>query len=139
VSIDAGTRRFVAGAAIFDLLSVGLLAFPFASQLQLDNLYAISGALGIVDSNEVFKPTHMLFVNLFGMLVLVWCAARLFFYQTVLLKVDMAVRGATVPILVWYAFFEDVHDVIYAFIFADAVVLIWGALHLRRNRIASLV
>lgn len=77
------------------LIDTGVLALatPPSARLFLEGLYWLNGQLGGVSTAPAFDPLAMFFVNLSGLLVLVWCAARLLRPLGVFALIDTVGRG----------------------------------------------
>jgi hypothetical protein len=69
--------RVVRACAAFDLVVTGCLAVPPFARVFLDLLFAGDLALGLGAQRVAFEPMHWLFVNLAGVLGVLWALVRL--------------------------------------------------------------
>lgn len=110
--IDPETVRFW---ALFDS-GVMALALPFTARLFIDALYRLNGLIGGSAIAPTLDPLAMFFVNLSGMLVLVWIAARLLRPLGIFALVDAAGRCAVSVLIAYYILVENVIPVLWLFV-----------------------
>lgn len=110
--VPAATVRFWA------LLDTGVLslALPFTAPLFLGFLYWLNGLLGGASTAPAFDPLALFFVNLSGMMVLVWVAARLLHPVGVLALVDAVGRVLVSALIAWYILIEGAIPVLWLFV-----------------------
>lgn len=95
-------RVTVRAVALFDLVVTGLLAFPVSGRGFVDLLYRLNGYFGGVSTSPPFDSVHWLFVNLAGVLGVVWALARLLEPTRQLANLDTAGRLAVSILILWY-------------------------------------
>lgn len=110
--VPAATVRFWA------LLDTGVLslALPFTAPLFLSGLYWLNGLLGGESSPPVLPPMAMFFVNLSGVMVLVWIAARLLHPVGLLALVDTVGRLLVSALIAYYVLVEGAIPVLWLFV-----------------------
>lgn len=110
--VPAATVRFWA------LLDTGVLslALPFTAPLFLDALYALNGLLGGVSTPPPLDPLALFFVNLSGVMVLVWIAARLLHPVGVLALVDTVGRLLVSALIAYYVLAKGAIPVLWLFV-----------------------
>ena len=110
--VPAATVRFWA------LLDTGVLslALPFTAPLFISGLYWLNGLLGRVSTAPAFDPLALFFVNLSGVLVLVWVAARLLHPVGVLALVDAVGRLLVSALIAYYIVVEGAIPVLWLFV-----------------------
>jgi len=113
--VPAKTVRFW---ALFDT-GVMSLALPFTSPLFIRFLYWLNGLIGGGSAAPVFDPLAMFFVNLAGMLVLVWVAARLIRPLGVFALIDAVGRCVVSLLIAYYILFEHVIPVLWLFVLTE--------------------
>ena len=110
--VPAATVRFWAW------LDTGVLslALPVTAKLFIGALYALNGVLGGEATAPVFAPIQLFFVNLSGVMVLVWCAARLLHPVGVLALVDAVGRTLVAALIAWFIVVEGAIPVLWLFV-----------------------
>lgn len=68
--MDTQYRKIVRASAIYDLVVTAAFATPWSFAI-------VYYFLNLISPEPVFEPTHMLFVNLFGSIVIVWSILRI--------------------------------------------------------------
>ena len=91
---DLVLARVVRACAAFDLAVTGCLALPPTARLFVDVLFAGDAALGLGSPRASFEPLHWLFVNLAGVLGVLWALVRLRAPSVELAMFDVAGRFA---------------------------------------------
>lgn len=134
VGRNASCRALVAAGALYDLAVVGPLATPWTATPQLETMNAINQLLGFSGSMPVFSPVHILFINLFGVFVVLWALTRLFYFQARLALVDLIVRLCVSSILLWYALEGNVNGIVKLFL---AIELLVATLDFAAMRLAA--
>ncbi|MDP3293552.1 MAG: hypothetical protein Q8M37_02290 [Nevskia sp.] len=104
--------------ALFDT-GVMSLALPFTSPLFINFLYWLNGLIGGTPTPPTFDPFAMFFVNMSGVLVLVWVAARLIRPLGVFALVDAIGRCAISLLIAYYILFENVIPVLWLFVLTE--------------------
>lgn len=110
--VPAATVRFWAW---FDT-GVMSLALPLTAPWFIGALYWLNGRLGGTAQAPVFDPLAMFFVNLAGVLVLVWVAARLIRPLGIFALIDAVGRCAVSLLIAWYIVTEGVVPVLWLFV-----------------------
>ncbi len=116
--VPASTVRFWA------LMDSGIvsMALPFTSPFFLGFLYWLNGLLGGVSTVPAFDALAMFFVNLAGVLVVMWIVARLTVKPAGrLILVEIAFRVVVALLLVWYLLAEDVIPVLWLFVGTELI------------------
>lgn len=110
--VPAKTVRFWA------MLDTGVLslALPVTASLFIGALYALNGWLGGVDTAPTFAPIQMFFVNLSGVMVLVWCAARLLHPVGLMALIDAVGRTLVSALIAYFIVVEDAIPVLWLFV-----------------------
>ncbi|MBA4287236.1 MAG: hypothetical protein C0434_17095 [Xanthomonadaceae bacterium] len=110
--VPAATVRFWA------LLDTGVLslALPFAAPWFIAGLYGLNGLLGGVSTAPAFDPLALFFVNLSGVMVLVWVAARLLHPVGVLALVDTLGRSLVSALIAYFILVEGAIPVLWLFV-----------------------
>lgn len=110
--VPAATVRFWA------LLDTGVLslALPFTAPLFISGLYWLNGLLGGVSTAPAFDPLALFFVNLSGVMVLVWVAARLLHPVGVLALIDTLGRLLVSALIAYYIVVEGAIPVLWLFV-----------------------
>ncbi|MDH4459272.1 MAG: hypothetical protein QE272_11260 [Nevskia sp.] len=110
--VPAATVRFWA------LLDTGVLslALPFTAPLFLGGLYWLNGLLGGVSSAPPLDPLALFFVNLSGVLVLVWVAARLLQPIGLLALIDAVGRVLVSLLIAYYIVIEGAIPALWLFV-----------------------
>lgn len=104
--------------ALFDT-GVMSLALPFTSPLFIRFLYWLNELIGGTTTAPAFDPLAMFFVNLAGMLVLVWVAARLIRPLGVFALIDAVGRCVVSLLIAYYILFENVIPVLWLFVLTE--------------------
>lgn len=113
--LDQLDTRSVRFWALFDT-GVMALATPPTARLFLSGLYWLNGLLGGSSTPPVLDPLAMFFVNLSGVLVLVWVAARLIRPLRVFALIDAIGRCVVSLLIAWYVLVEQVTPVLWLFV-----------------------
>ena len=113
--VPARTVRFW---ALLDT-SVIALAIPPTATAFIDVLYWVNGLLGYADAAAPFGAMQMFFVNLSGVLVAVWAAARLLHPVGVLAWVDAWGRLAVCLLIAWFVLVESAPPVLWFFVLTE--------------------
>lgn len=105
------------------MLDTGVLslALPFTATLFLNALYWINGLLGGEATAPAFGALQMFFVNLSGVLVGVWVAARLLMPIGLLAFIDVIGRTAVALLIVWFVLALDAPPVLWLFVFTEGI------------------
>ena len=130
VTSNTACRRIVAAGALYDLVTVAPLSTPWTAPIHLKLLNYFNQKFGLSGGMPDFLPIDMLFINLFGAVVLVWAAARLRWSTFTLAAGDLAVRLAVSGVLGWYALQGSVNGLIWVFLLLEIglAIAIWKAL-----------
>lgn len=122
--------RVIRGCAAFDLLVTGLLAFPRSAHWFMQVLFTVNGALGGGAALPPFVALQWFFVNLAGVLGLLWASARLLQPSRLLAMIDAAAR-VWVAGLIGFHVFGGAPGILLLFVFTE---LIGSVLQLRALR-----
>lgn len=127
---NSACRRIVAAGALYDLLTVAPLSNPWTAPLHLELLNYFNALFGFGGGMPIFLPIDMLFINLFGAVVLVWAAARLRWPNCTMAAGDLAVRVAVSVVLGWYALQGSVNGIIWIFFLLELGIAVanWTAI-----------
>lgn len=111
-------RQLVRASGIYDVLATAAFATPwtFAPIFQLFSNIAPMPA---------FDPTHALFVNLLGSVVLVWSALRIWRPEPVFGLFDACARALFFCWQIYYLLVHDITPVVWAF---ATIELLFGVL-----------
>lgn len=109
-------RRLVRISGFYDFLATAAFATPWTFQL----LYRL---LNQISPMPAFDPTHVLFVNLMGSVILVWSALRIWRPEPILGLFDAFARGLFFCWQVYYLVLFGITPVTWAF---AAVELLFG-------------
>lgn len=104
--------------ALFDT-GVLALALPFTAPLFLRGLYWLNGMLGGTAAVPALDPLAMFFVNLSGLMVLVWIVARLLHPSGTMALIDTIGRCAVSLLIAYYILFENVIPVLWLFVLTE--------------------
>lgn len=110
----AAVRAF----ALFDLVVTGLLALPWVADRVLALLLTWFGLDGSPGDCS-FDPLMMAFVNLAGILGVLWNGRRYVAPSAELVRWDMWGRVAVAVLLVFYVVFKDVPSVLLLFVVSE--------------------
>jgi hypothetical protein len=110
--VPASTVRFWA------MLDTGVLslALPFTAKLFIGGLYWLNGLFGGASEAPVFDSLALFFVNLSGVMVLVWVAARLLHPIGLLALVDSIGRVLVSLLIAYYILVEGAIPVLWLFV-----------------------
>lgn len=97
------------------------LALPFTAVLFLDAIYWLNGLFGGAATAPEFGALQMFFVNLSGVLVGVWVAARLLMPIGLLAFIDVIGRSAVALLIVWFVLAQDAPPVLWLFVFTEGI------------------
>lgn len=126
-------RRLVRFSGIYDFLATAAFATPWTFQL----LYQL---LNRISPMPAFDPTHALFVNLMGSVILVWSALRIWRPEPILGLFDTFARGLFFCWQVYYLVGHGITPVTWAFAAVElllGVAQAWGYWRLMKARPAS--
>lgn len=113
--VPARTVRFW---ALLDTAVIAL-ALPFTAPLFLAAIYWANGLLGYEASVPAFGTLQLFFVNLSGMLVAVWAAARLALPIGLLAFIDAIGRSAVGLLILWFLLARDAPPVLGLFVVTE--------------------
>ena len=115
--VSARTVRFWA------LIDSGViaLALPFTATLFLSAIYWLNGLLGGEVEVPAFGAIQMFFVNLSGVLVGVWVAARLLMPVGLLAFIDGIGRTVVALLIIWFVLAQQAPPVLWFFVFTEGV------------------
>lgn len=126
--------RCVRACALFDLAVTGCLAFPPSAKVFLEILFSGDAALGLGSLRVEFQPLHWLFVNLAGVLGVLWALARLRTPTPELALFDVGGRLAVAALLLHATSAEGMTPLLHAFVAAELAGAVLQYLAVRRVR-----
>lgn len=96
-------NRTIRFFAWLDLAVTGLFALPFTAPLLIDLAYWLHDALPLAPlARPVLGDTAMAFVNIMGIIGVIWALARLKAPSLLLARLDGWGRLAVAAVLLWY-------------------------------------
>ncbi len=113
--------RWVRGVAVFDLLATGSLAIPVLSDYVL--AWLLSG-FGLHGDPGVWLPlplTTSVFLNLTGMLGVLWNGARVLSPEPLLVRMDQWGRLAVAAMLIYFLTCRDAPAVLWLFVASELI------------------
>jgi hypothetical protein len=111
--------RVVRGFAVFDLLVTGLMALPPTAAVFVDVLYAVNGGLGGPAGPPQFQSVHWMFVNVAGVLGVLWALARIVEPTRFLGLTDAAGRACAGGLIAWHILAGSAPVALFAFVFTE--------------------
>jgi hypothetical protein len=100
--VNPSPRNIVRALASFDFLVTALLAFPVSARGFLDVLFHLNGYFGGASTPPAFDGIHWLFVNLAGVLGVLWAAVRIATPSRLLAGLDAGGRVWVSLLILWY-------------------------------------
>ncbi len=120
MDFDRVNPRTVRFWALIDS-SIAALALPPTATAFIGALYWINGRLGGAATPPGFDPLALFFVNLSGVLVLVWVAARLLRPLGIFALIDAIGRVAVSALIAYYILRENVIPVLWFFVGTEMI------------------
>ena len=114
-----GLARIVRVFAGFDLLVTGCLAVPPFARAFLRILFAGDAALDLGSLRVEFHPVHWLFVNLAGVLGVLWAVARLRTPTPELALLDVVGRLAVAAVILHATGAEGMTPLLHGFVASE--------------------
>jgi hypothetical protein len=111
--------RIVRAIAGFDLVVTGCLAVPPFARALLGILFAGDAALQLGSPRVEFQPLHWLFVNLTGVLGVVWALARLRSPTPELALLDVVGRLAVAALILHATGGEGMTPLLHVFVASE--------------------
>ena len=111
--------RIVRVFAGFDLVVTGCLAIPPFARVFLQLLFAGDAALDLGSLRVEFQPLHWLFVNLAGVLGVVWAVARLRTPTPELALLDVVGRLAVAAVILHATGAEGMTPLLHVFVASE--------------------
>jgi hypothetical protein len=127
-------RGLVRAGAVYDLIVVGPLAFPFLALRHLQVFAYLNESFGLRGSIPAFDPLHLLFANLFAVFVVIWALLRLFWFHPQYACADFASRFCVSLLLGWYAYAGAVNGIVNFFLVAEVGLAVMSWLAIRAGR-----
>jgi len=109
-------ERVVRVVAGFDLVVTGCLALPPFARVLLGLLFAGDAAAGFGTPRVAFEPLHWLFVNLAGVLGVLWATARLLRPTLELAALDLLGRLAAAAVILHATRAEGMSPLLHVFV-----------------------
>ncbi|MGL4489862.1 MAG: hypothetical protein ACRCU5_10515 [Rhizobiaceae bacterium] len=136
---DRPRQRIVRAGALYDLIVIGPLALPGLATIQLKIMFWLNGWLGLPGGGmPEFAPVEMLFVNMFGLVAMIWISLRLFRYEARFCYLDMVIRGLASVLLAYYALTQQVHGLIWVFLFFEMAFLCVYSIAIKRGEAVTM-
>ncbi|AXI03490.1 hypothetical protein [Aquirhabdus parva] len=129
--INTQYRKIVRASAIYDLL----VTAPFATPWTFAVVYQL---LNMIAPVPPFEPTHILFVNLFGSIVLVWSILRIRDPQPIYGFYDSIGRALFSIWFFYYLIRYDINPVTWIFAVLELswfVIQAYGFIRLSKQRV----
>ena len=126
----ATLARVMRVCASFDLAVTGCLALPPLARVFLELLFAGDAALDLGSLRVEFHPLHWLFVNLAGVLGVLWALARLRGPTLELALLDVVGRLAVAALILHATQAEGMTPLLHVFVASEligAVAQYWAA------------
>jgi hypothetical protein len=126
--------RCVRGCAAFDLAVTGCLAVPPFAKTFIEILFAGDAALDLRSLRVEFHPLHWLFVNLAGVLGVLWALARLRAPTPELALLDVGGRLAVAALILHATSAEGMTPLLHVFVateLAGAALQYWAVRRVR--------
>jgi hypothetical protein len=123
-------ERCVRACALFDLAVTGCLAFPPSARVFVGLLFSADAALGLGSPDVRFNALHWLFVNLAGVLGVLWALVRLRVPSFELALFDVAGRLAVAALILHTTAAEGMTPLLHAFVASEllgAALQYWAA------------
>lgn len=95
-------RMLVRGCGLYDLVVTFPFALPGLATAQLELLGKVQGWLGLAGQFPAFGPTHLFFVNLFGIIAVMWAVLRIARPDPLFGLVDGLGRMAVSSLMLYY-------------------------------------
>jgi len=111
--------RIVRAVAGFDLVVTGCLAVPPLSRAFLQLVFSGDAAAGLGSLRAEFHPLHWLFVNLAGVLGVLWAVARLRTPTPELALLDVVGRLAVAAVILHATGAEGVTPLLHVFVASE--------------------
>jgi hypothetical protein len=111
--------RIVRAIAAFDLAVTGCLAVPPLASVLIRLLFAGDAALGLGSLPVEFRPLHWLFVNLAGVLGVLWAVARLRMPTPDLALLDVVGRLAVAAVILHATGAEGMTPLLHVFVASE--------------------
>lgn len=118
-TLDGGCRTAVRAVAAFDLAVTAVLATPGLAQAFLALVMAIDAALGLATPTPALDATGWLFVNLAGLLGVLWNGLRWQDPQPRQVRWDAAGRVAVSAWIIGYVALADISPVFLLFVVSE--------------------
>jgi len=125
----AGLARIVRSFAAFDLAVTGCLAIPRLARVFIQVLFAGDAALDLGSLRVEFRPLHWLFVNLAGVLGVLWALVRLRTPTPELALLDVGGRLAIAALILHATAAEGMTPLLHVFVATElggAVTQYWA-------------
>ena len=126
----ATLARVMRVCAGFDLAVTGCLALPPLARVFVELLFAGDAALDLGSLRVEFHPLHWLFVNLAGVLGVLWALARLRAPSVELALLDVVGRLAVAALILHATQAEGMTPLLHVFVASEligAVAQYWAA------------
>jgi hypothetical protein len=127
-------ERIARICAGFDLAVTGCLAVPPFARVFIDLLFASDLALGLGSQRVVFEPLHWMFVNVAGVLGVLWALVRLRAPTLELVLFDVVGRLAVAAVILHATAAAGMTPLLHVFVgseLAGAVLQYWAVRRVR--------
>lgn len=132
VTRSASPSFVVRGFAAFDLVVTAVLAVPRSASWLIGVLFGLNHLFGGVGDAPPFVALHWFFVNLAGILGMLWAFARLLQPSRLLGSADAVARAWVSGLIVFHVFWGGAPGILLLFVltelagmFAQLAVLWW--------------
>lgn len=106
--LESSYRRLVRASGLYDLVATAAFATPWTFAL-------VHQLLNRISPMPTFEPTHALFVNLMGSVIVVWSALRIWRPEPILGLFDAFARAIFFVWQLYYLLVHGITPVVWAF------------------------
>ncbi len=128
--------KIVRASCIFDSLVMLPFAIPGLAGLYVNVLKSVQGAFALGGTIPEFAPLHLMFMNLFGFIVLSWSVVRFFRPDTFIVKTDIVARFVFSGLMLFYYASYGVTSIV---LLLTASESFWGLLQIYGLKKAKLL
>ena len=120
-------RTIVRVGGAYDLIVTFPFAIPYLASTQIALLASLNQYLGFSGSIPSFEPLHLLFINLFGMIVAFWSVLRIHKGEPIFGLYDGVGRFLFASLMIFYLISYHVSQVVVLFLIPE---IIFGVIQL---------
>jgi hypothetical protein len=128
-------NKIVKMSAWYDLIITAPFAFPFLSELVINNLTSFHYFFNFPGTIPVFEPLHFFFINLMGSIIVVWSILRIRHTQPLFGFYDAHARIAFSTWMITYLFIFDATPILIFLLIPEilwGIVQYWGYWNLKK-------